>query len=88
MISIPTLLLAASAAVSGVLAAPTENGSPTLAARTASSTGTSNGFFYSFYTTSSSIATYSNGAAGEYTIEWDGTGDIVGGKGFNPGSTS
>jgi endo-1,4-beta-xylanase len=46
-------LLVASTTVVGALAAPANNtliGSRTLSARTASSTGTNNGFYYSFWT--------------------------------------
>lgn len=50
-------------------------------------TGTNNGFYYSLYTSSGS-ATMTLGSAGNYSISWSGVGDVVGGKGFNPGSTN
>jgi endo-1,4-beta-xylanase len=81
MVSITSLFLAASAVVAGALAAPAE-----LMARTASSTGTSNGYYYSFWTDTSSIVTYTNGAAGSYSVSWDGTGNFVAGKGWATGS--
>ena len=50
-------------------------------------TGTNNGFFYSLYTSSgSSTMTFSAQYAGNYAITWSGVGDMVGGKGWNPGS--
>ncbi len=49
-------------------------------------TGTNNGFFYSLFTSSGS-STLTLGSAGNYSMTWKGVGDVVGGKGFNPGST-
>lgn len=55
---------------------------------TASSTGTSNGYYYSFWTDGSGDVTYSNGDAGEYSVTWTGdNGNFVGGKGWNPGGS-
>jgi len=48
-------------------------------------TGTNNGFFYSLFTSSGS-STLTLGSAGNYALTWSGVGDVVGGKGFNPGS--
>ncbi len=48
-------------------------------------TGTNNGFYYSLYSSGGS-ATMSLGSAGNYSINWSGVSDVVGGKGFNPGS--
>lgn len=84
MVSFTTLAVAASTVV-GVLAAPTTD----LIARggTPSSTGTSNGFYYSYWTDGAAQATYTNGAAGQYSLTWSGgNGNIVGGKGWNPGT--
>ena len=53
---------------------------------TPSSTGTNNGFYYSYYTDGGAQATYTNGAGGEYSLTWGTGGNIVGGKGWNPGS--
>lgn len=80
MVSFALLLLASAAAC---VAAP-----PDLAARsgTASSTGTNNGFYYSFWTDGGSNVNYSNGAAGSYSVTWSGNGNFVGGKGWNPGA--
>jgi endo-1,4-beta-xylanase len=51
-------------------------------------TGTNNGFFYSLFTSSgSSTMTFpSTQFAGNYALTWSGVGDVVGGKGWNPGS--
>ena len=48
-------------------------------------TGTNNGFFYSLFTSSGS-STMTLGSAGNYALNFSGVGDVVGGKGFNPGS--
>ncbi|RDL36502.1 Endo-1,4-beta-xylanase [Venustampulla echinocandica] len=85
MVSFSSLVLAISA-VAGVIAAPSE----VLAPRggTPSSTGTNNGFYYSFWTDGAGQITYTNGAAGSYNVQWSGNqGNFVGGKGWNPGSS-
>lgn len=83
MVSFKSLLIAVSA-ITGIFAAPTvdliERGG------TASSQGTSNGFFYSYWTDNGAQATYTNGAAGQYSLTWGTGGNLVGGKGWNPGS--
>jgi endo-1,4-beta-xylanase len=63
-------------------------GNSTLVVRggTASQTGTNNGFYCSFWTSGSMYVTYSNGAGGAYTVDWQGNGDFIAGKGWNPGS--
>ena len=50
--------------------------------------GTNNGFFYSLFTSSGSATmTFPNAQfPGNYAITWSGVGDVVGGKGWNPGS--
>jgi endo-1,4-beta-xylanase len=90
MVSIPSFILVCSAATSA-LAAPSflaEGNATELVQRsgTASSTGTNNGFYYSFWTDGGADVTYTNGAAGEYSVTWSGDGNFVGGKGWNPGS--
>jgi endo-1,4-beta-xylanase len=79
-----TSLLAGAAAVAGVFAAPTTE----LAKRqsTPSSTGTHNGYYYSWWTDGGSQVTYTNGAGGSYSVNWQSGGNFVGGKGWNPGS--
>jgi hypothetical protein len=55
---------------------------------TSNSTGTNNGFYYSFWKDSGS-ASMTLGAGGRYTSQWNsGTNNWVGGKGWNPGSSS
>lgn len=51
-------------------------------------TGTNNGYYYSLYTSSGSATmTFPDGATypGNYAITWSDVGDVVGGKGWNPG---
>lgn len=90
MVSFSSLLLACSAAA-GILAAPTSNVPAPFSKRetslTSSATGTSNGFYYSFWTDGTAEATYTNGDAGEYSVSWSGdVGNFVGGKGWETGS--
>lgn len=86
MVSFKYLLLA-SAAVSGAVAgvvADVNRLDPR--AGTPSSTGTSGGFYYSFYTDNGGNVTYTNKAGGEYNVVWSNSGNFVAGKGWNPGS--
>lgn len=56
-------------------------------AATNNSTGTNNGYYYSFWRDSASNVTYTNEAAGQYYLEWSNSqGNFMGGKGWNPGS--
>ena len=85
-----TALFAAATAFAGALAAPTDlamRGSTALVERkTPSSTGMNNGFYYSFWTDGGSDVTYTNGAAGSYSVKWGSGGNFVGGKGWQKGS--
>lgn len=55
---------------------------------TSNSTGTNNGFYYTFWKDSGN-ASMTLQAAGRYTSQWtSGTNNWVGGKGWNPGSSS
>ena len=89
MTFLTSVLLACSAAA-GVLAYPPGHVNVTQMlegrAGTPSSTGSNNGFYYSFWTDGGADVTYTNGAAGEYSVTWSGNGNFVGGKGWNPGS--
>ncbi|KAF9530414.1 glycoside hydrolase family 11 protein [Crepidotus variabilis] len=91
MVSFSSLAFAATT-IAGVLAIPTNSTEGFgLVARggTPSSTGTSNGYYYSWWTDGAAQATYTNGGGGQYTLSWSGNnGNLVGGKGWNPGSSS
>jgi endo-1,4-beta-xylanase len=50
-------------------------------------TGTSNGFFYSFWTDGQGSVTYNNGAGGSYDVQWSSVNNFVAGKGWNPGAS-
>ncbi|KAL9091986.1 MAG: hypothetical protein Q9159_001131 [Coniocarpon cinnabarinum] len=53
---------------------------------TPSSQGQNNGFFYSMWSDGTGDVQYKNGDAGEYSLTWSNSGDVVVGKGFNPGT--
>jgi endo-1,4-beta-xylanase len=88
MVSFNSILLVYTLAATSVLAFPFEFNHTELVERagTPSSTGTSNGFYYSFYTNGGGTVDYTNGAGGSYTTSWTNCGNFVGGKGWNPGS--
>lgn len=83
MLSLKTLIIGAA----GVLAMPapfntTECSELQARAGTESSTGTNNGFYYSFWTDNGGTVNYANGAAGAYSVDWTDCGNFVGGKGW------
>lgn len=86
MVAISSLLLTLAAAI-GAFAAP-RPGELLITQRsgTPSSTGTNNGYYYSFWTDGGAAVTYTNGPGGEYSVTWSGSGNFVGGKGWNPGA--
>ena len=47
--------------------------------------GTSNGYFWTLYREGGS-ATLTNGSGGNFSISYSNVSDVVGGKGWNPGS--
>ena len=53
---------------------------------TTSTTGTNNGYYYSFWTNGGGTVDYTNGDGGEYSVIWEDCGDFTSGKGWNPGS--
>ncbi len=86
MVAFSSFFFAASAAV---LAAAAPGELPGMSKRqtlTSSSTGTNNGYYYSFWTDGQGSVQYTNGAGGQYSTKWSGNGNWVGGKGWKPGS--
>jgi len=53
---------------------------------TSNSTGTHNGFFYSYWKDSGNV-TMKLGAGGQYSVQMSGINNFVGGKGWKPGSS-
>ena len=98
MVSFTSIFTAAVAATGALAApaAPVADASTDLAMRslgalsaragTPSSQGTNNGCFYSWWTDGGAQATYTNGNGGSYSVEWKTGGNLVGGKGWNPGA--
>lgn len=90
MVSFTSLLGVIATVAIGVSALPgnitARTGAPVIRAGTASSTGTSNGYYYSFWTDGGATVTYTNGAGGEYSVTWGTGGNFVGGKGWMPGA--
>ncbi|KAI0448633.1 concanavalin A-like lectin/glucanase domain-containing protein [Xylaria acuta] len=76
-----SVALAVVAAASSVVASPLD-----LIKRTSPGTGTSNGFFYSFWTDGQGSVTYNNGDRGSYDVTWNNVNNFVAGKGWNPGA--
>lgn len=88
MVSFRSLFLGLSA-VAGVFSAPAAEAGELIARQslTSSQTGTNNGYYYSFWTDGGGAVTYTNGAAGKYSVEWSGgNGNFVAGKGWSTGS--
>ncbi|KAH8890338.1 xylanase [Thozetella sp. PMI_491] len=56
-----------------------------MAASVPTGTGTDNGFFYSFWYDGQGQVTYNNGPGGSYDLKWTNVGNVVAGKGWNPG---
>lgn len=86
MIGFSSLLLTALAAA-GALAAPAASDSTELSKRqsTPNSEGWHDGYYYSWWSDGGAQATYNNLAGGTYEIQWGSGGNLVGGKGWNPG---
>ncbi|PNS17883.1 hypothetical protein CAC42_6 [Sphaceloma murrayae] len=89
MVGISSLVTIGLCAISSVFAAPASEVTTTdLIKRqnTPSSQGTSNGYFYSFWSDGQGSVQYTNGAGGSYSVKWSGNGNWVGGKGWKTGS--
>jgi len=88
MVSFKSFLVVAVAAA-GSLAIPAANVTELSArAGTPSSEGWNNGFFYSWWTDNQGTAYYNNQGGGQYNLQWSGNGNLVGGKGWNPGTNN
>jgi endo-1,4-beta-xylanase len=79
-------LLAASALAAALGLAAVLVPTAASAAICSNQTGTSNGFFYSFYTAGSGSVCMTLGSAGSYSTTWSGAGDFVAGVGWMPGA--
>ena len=92
MVSFSSILFAFSA-IAGVLAAPNTISKPgptevlDKRAVTSSASGWHNGFYYSWWTDDDATAHYTNGDAGQYSIQWSRASEFIGGKGWNPGAS-
>ena len=79
-------LLTALVAATAVSATPTKSFQDLVRRQsTPSETGTSNGYFFSWWTDDASPATYTNEDGGRYTVQWEAGGNLVGGKGWATG---
>ncbi|KAJ5466551.1 Endo-1-4-beta-xylanase B [Penicillium diatomitis] len=83
MLSFTTAFVAAAVAA-GVVASPAASPAALSRRNTPNGQGTNNGFFYQFWDDGSSgVTTYTNGAAGEYSVNWQNVGDFTAGKGWS-----
>jgi len=85
MVSFSYLILTC-AAIVGVSALPANGTQLVSRSGTPSATGTDGGYYYSWWTDGGGDATYTNKGGGEYSLTWSGNGNLVGGKGWNPGA--
>ncbi|CEI65843.1 hypothetical protein FVEN_g7482 [Fusarium venenatum] len=83
-----TSVFAGLSLVAGSIAAPSPEGLFSKLAKrggTPNSSGTHDGFYYSWWSDGGAEATYENGPGGSYTMSWQTGGNVVGGKGWSPG---
>jgi endo-1,4-beta-xylanase len=84
-----TALFYLAGAIAGIVALPAADITAPhhLAVRsTPNETGISGGYYYNFYSDGGGSVNYTNGAEGQYSVEWFNAGSFFGGKGWNPGS--
>ncbi|KAG7289958.1 Endo-1,4-beta-xylanase 2 [Staphylotrichum longicolle] len=86
MVNFSSLFLAATAAVAAVAAPGEMPGMSKRQTLTSSSTGESGGYYYSFWTDGAGNVKFTNGAGGQYSSQWSGNGNWVGGKGWRTGA--
>lgn len=82
MVAIKSFLTACTAFTS-VLAAPGLDKRQNI---TPNEEGIHDGYFFSWWSDGASPVTYTNGPGGSYSVQWQSGGNLVGGKGWNPGS--
>ncbi|SPO04158.1 probable Endo-1,4-beta-xylanase 22 [Cephalotrichum gorgonifer] len=81
-----TSILTALVAVTGVIATPAASPMDLMRRQnTPNGEGTHNGYYYSWWSDGASPATYTNLEGGSYSVNWQSGGNLVGGKGWNPG---
>lgn len=80
-------LLTALVAISGVSATPAASPMDLMRRQgvTPNEEGTHDGYFFSWWSDGASPVTYTNLEGGSYSVEWQAGGNLVGGKGWNPG---
>ncbi|KAL2207441.1 endo-1,4-beta-xylanase I [Sarocladium strictum] len=78
-------LLAACTAISGVIASPALSLNKRQV--TPNEEGVHDGYFFSWWSDGASPVTYTNGPGGSYSVQWQQGGNLVGGKGWNPGTS-
>lgn len=59
--------------------------SSTTQALTSNGSGTNNGFYYMLWHSGGTV-NMTLGSAGNYSVQWSNVGDMIAGKGWNPGS--